>query len=341
MKGLKKLLFILLLIPISVSALNVQTGDDIKNKEEIDGSSIIAGNNVLEESKIEGINVLIGNNVEFKGNSDYLVTIGNNIIINGNINNDGFVLGNIVKFDKESNINRDLVVYGNEITIDGKINRDIKIYADTVIINSDVQTIDIKANNIEINGKVNKLMYNEDAIITKNDSLINETILTEKLTQEVSFSDKVLNFIYSLGGTLVIFLALYFVTPKLFKKIEKNNENISILNVFSLFGFGALTLILVPAIFLVLLTLIFGLPLALLLLVSYIIAICLANIFTGYLIGHLIWKNIIKKDSNPLLIGLIGISIVNVLLIIPILGILLAVISLVIGIGIILQLFKR
>ena len=90
-----------------------------------------------------------------------------------------------------------------------------------------------------------------------------------------------------------------------------------------------------------LLTLTFCLPLSILLLILYILAIWLSNIFTSYLLGNLIWKNFIKKDENIYLIGLIGISVISILTIIPYIGTLFSVISVMIGMGIILQQFKK
>ena len=108
-----------------------------------------------------------------------------------------------------------------------------------------------------------------------------------------------------------------------------------------MFGFGTLSLILIPVIFILLLTITFCIPLAILLLILYVLAIWLSSIFTGYLLGYVIWTKLMKKENNPLLTGLIGIVVLNLLGIIPYIGILITVISVMIGIGVILQQFKR
>lgn len=333
---MKKLFLILLLIiPISVNALSI-------NSEDANSSAILFGDNVESSNKIEGINMMFGNVAKHNGESDYLISIANNIEINGKVNNDSFILGNVVKFNETSTIERDLLIGASEVELNGTVKRDVTIYASIVTIKGDVENVNIKANQIIIeDANINDLSYNEDAIIEINNSQVNTTNLTEKITQTVTIQEQIINFIYSLGGILVIFLAMYLLVPNLFKRIENNNENITILNGFSLFGFGTLSLILIPITFILLLTLIFCLPLAILLLVLYIIAICLSSIFTGYLLGYLIWKYLIKKEHNSLLIGLIGISILNLLGIIPVIGTLISVISVMIGMGIILQQFKR
>lgn len=338
----KIFLVLLLLIPISVNALNINVNGEVKENQEIQGSSILLGNYVENTNKVSGLDMTLGNTIKYEGESEYLLSAGNNIEINGIVKNDGFVFGNVVNFNENSIIERDLLVLASNVTISGTIKKDVTIYASTVTINGNIENVNIKANEIIIkNANINNLSYNEDAVIEVKDSQVNTTNLTEKLQSEVTIQDQVMNFIYNLGGILVIFLALYLLAPKLFKKIESNNANITVLNVFSMFGFGTLSLILIPVIFILLLTITFCIPLAILLLILYVLAIWLSSIFTGYLLGYVIWTKLMKKENNPLLIGLIGIVVLNLLGIIPYIGILITVISVMIGIGVILQQFKR
>ena len=338
----KIFLVLLLLIPISVNALNINVNGEVKENQEIQGSSVVLGNYVENTSKVSGLDMTLGNTIKYEGESEYLLSAGNNIEINGTVKNDGFVFGNVVNFNENSVIERDLLVLANNVTISGTIKKDVTIYAATVTINGNIENVNVKANEIIIeNANINNLSYNEDAVIEIKDSEVNTTNLTEKLQSEVTIQDQIMNFIYNLGGILVIFLALYLLAPKLFKKIENNNANITVLNVFSMFGFGTLSLILIPVIFILLLTIVFCMPLAILLLILYVLAIWLSSIFTGYLLGYVILTKLIKKENNPLLIGLIGIVILNLLGVIPYIGILITVISVMIGMGIILQQFKR
>ncbi len=344
---MKKILFLIIClfsIPLFIKAegLNFVAGENVEEQKEVKGSSIIFGNNVNSNNTVEGIDVLFGNNVTFTGQSDYGLFIGNNINVNGTIKNDGFIFGNVINFDENVVVNRDLIIFGSDVTINGKINRDITIFAFNVTINGEILgDANIKATEIKVNGNINGILsYNEDAIIDVTGN-VGETKLTEKITAEVTLQDKIWQFIINYGSTLVIFLAFALLVPQLFKRIENKNENITVLNAFSLFGFGTLSIILLPVLFILLLSLIFGMSLAILLLVLYILAIWLSSIFTSYLIGYLIWKNFVKKDKNIYLIGLIGISIVSVLTALPYIGTLISVICIMIGMGIIMQQLKK
>lgn len=331
-------------IPMIIKAdgFNFVAEEDVEDEKEVVGSSVIFGNNVTSSNIVEGIDMLFGNNVNVNGESDYSFILGNNVNVKGTINNDGFIFGNVIVFDENTVIDRDLVIFGSDVTINGKINRDVRIYGMNVKIDGEISgNVELKATEVTIDGKIGgTLSYNEDAIIEINGE-VNETVKTERLVAETTFQDKLWSFIVNYGGTLVIFLAFALLVPQLFKRVNKKNEKITVLNGFSLFGFGTLSLILIPVIFLMLLTLVFCMPLAILLLILYILAIWLSSIFTSYLIGYLVWKYFVKKDENIYLMGLIGISITSILSVVPYVGILISTIVVMIGMGIILQQFKK
>ena len=115
----------------------------------------------------------------------------------------------------------------------------------------------------------------------------------------------------------------------------------SIFNIVSSLGFGLLTIILIPIISILLLISTFASSLGVLLLVLFVISICLSTIFTSYYIGSIIWDKFIKKERNTLLIGLIGITIIKILSIIPIFGSIVTFLSLLFGLNIIIKLFTK
>ena len=344
MKKLKYLLLLLLVVPMIAKAdVNTSADDNIDEEKTINGSSAIFGNNVTTNNTTEGIEAVFGNNVNYNGTSDYSLIFGNNINVNGDINNDGFIFGNMININENVNINRDLIIFGNEVKINGKINRDVRIYATSVTIDGEITgKAIINASIIDIDGAtIGSLSYNKDAEADISNSTIDETILTDEIFIKETIVDQVMNFIINLISTLVLFAAICLIIPQLFRRINKKNENINALNFFSLFGFGALSLILIPVISLLLFRFTFTVSLALLILALYVIAICLSMLFTGYLLGLVIWRNFIKKEENSLLIGLLGISIISILTAIPNLGFVFSFIAIMIGMGIILQQFKK
>ena len=106
-------------------------------------------------------------------------------------------------------------------------------------------------------------------------------------------------------------------------------------------GYGLFFIILIPILFIILLMLTIGAPLALLILTMYIIVICMSTIFTGYFVGLLVWKKFIKKEINVLLVGLIGISIIKVLSLIPYIGTIVVLLTTLLSFSIVAKLFSK
>lgn len=362
MKKITKILILLILLtPFVVNAENIVDNtiiesevnehfttkfeEDVETSKNVNGSSITAGNNVISNNTVNGFNMVFGNNVKYEGNSEYALFLGNILEVSGNIEKDGFIFGNIITFNDNFVANRDLFVFASEVKLEGIINRDITIYASKVVIeNTQVMgNITIYAPTIEVdNTTVDGIMsYNEDSKITISDNnLINETKLLETILEKQTVVDKIAGYFVSYLDLMVVFLILAFALPSIFRKLE-NEENIKAQKIFSSFGFGAMLLIAVPMVIILLFTTTIGITSAVLLLLLYIIAICLANVLTGYLLGYIIWTKLIKKENNILLIGLIGISIIYVLQFIPTIGEIVSVFSLMFGLGLVLQLFKK
>ena len=97
----------------------------------------------------------------------------------------------------------------------------------------------------------------------------------------------------------------------------------------------------VPITVSILFILLIGTPLAIILLLVYGVCMYLANMFMGYYLGNYIWNKFIKKDKNILLIGLIGISVLYLLSLIPIIGLFTALISFLCGYGLIVETLKK
>ena len=127
---------------------------------------------------------------------------------------------------------------------------------------------------------------------------------------------------------LVVFALLAFFSPKLFNKIDDKKKDI-IKNI----GLGFIFLLLLPIIILLLIITVFGLSLGIILIAIYLLLVYLANMITGYIIGSFIWDKLIKKEKRIYLTGVIGILILFLLKLILIIGIIVTIISTMIGIG--------
>lgn len=353
-KYLSLILCLMLLPMLSVKAeevekekyFNIVAGDNLNESKIVDGSSIVAGNNVTAENTVDGIDMVFGANVTYNGNSDYSVVAGSIVNMSGTTKNEGFIFGETITFDKEYKGLRDLFVFGNSVTLRGEISRDVTIYASMVIledvtingnINVYAASLDVKDANI-----LGKLSYNEDAEATISESaIINAQEKIKDMVIEQDTTNIILDSIIDFVSTLVVFAVLALIMPTVFNKIEKKTENMTIAKFLTMLGYGLFYLILVPIVSIILLTMVVTIPLSLLLLVVYIIVICLSTILAGYVIGLMIWKKFIKKDVNVLLAGLIGISIVKVLTLIPFTSVLMLFVCILLSLSLFVSLFTK
>lgn len=332
--------------PVMKDEFAIEADDTVTSKADVNGSGVYAGNNVTFENTIDGIGVLAGNNVDFKGNAEYGVLAGNNINVNGNIEKEGFIFGNIIRLNEDFVGKRDLFIFGNTVTIDGTIQRDVTIYAAEVIVKGEIQrNVTIVADKIEIEKDAviqGTLKYNEDAQTTiPSNANIHATEMTKALVREYTVQQRIWAFVQNYAGMLLIFLAAGLLVPALFRKYNAVTEKLSPVHGLAMAGYGIIGMMLIPMVSVLLLTTVIGIPLALLLLTLFIIICCLSTIFTGYLLGLIIWRIFIKKDINILLVGIIGITVLKLLQLIPYVGTIIAFISVIISLGSIVYLFKK
>ncbi len=352
-KYIKLILFLFVFIPFTnviatdevIDNFETVIEENINYDKAVNGSSVQMGNNVSVKGSTRGVGITLGNTVKFNGITDYAVIAGNTVDVDGTIANDGLISGNLINFSESFTANRDIFIFGNEITLDGTFDRDVVIYGSKVIINGNIKNnLTIKASNIEIKSTAivaGVLKYNKDATINNKSDNINQTELSAEFIYKNTFTDTIIMTLHSLAGLLIVYIVLVLVFPSLFEFISNKTQNLKVVDVLSLLGLGALILIVVPIIVILLITLIFGIPLSLLLLTSYIVVIYLSKMFVGYVVGNFIWNKYIKRDRNHLLVGLLGISIIYVILLIPYLGDFVSLFSLLFGIGIVGRLLKK
>lgn len=346
----KKLIFLFVICMMFIPHIDAKEYDNekliIDNNividNDINSSSLIMGNSVEVDSKIGGSGVIVGNDISLNSTADYLVALGTNITYSGKTT-DALMVANKIVLNESSNISRDITMFASTVEVSGSINRNITIYAKEVII-KDAQiagNVKIVADTITIEANaaiIGRLSHNDDAKITISDvaSIGSvDTFVSEKHHPE-TFLDKVKNSVIGMVNILVVFALLTFFSPKLFNKIDEKRKEI-IKNI----GLGFIFLLLLPIIILMLIITVFGLSLGVILIAIYLLMVYLSSMITGYLIGSFIWDKLIKKEKRIYLTGVIGILILYTLKLIPVVGIIITVISIMIGVGTIISLYNR
>lgn len=313
-------------------------------EDEVKGSAAFAGDSVESKGIVNGVNFLAGNKVSYAGQSDYLVLSGNSITVSGVVINDAIIAGNVIDIKGDADLQRDVVIFGSDITISGKLNRNVTVYGGKVLIkDSNIggnvkvysEKIDVE-DSVLINGN---LSYPEDASATISSSIENIT-KTSSIKQpiEADFMTLFIEKIWSFMSIVFIFAILSLLIPIVFEKINEDYEQIDFNRGVSVIARGLLFLIIVPVLALLLLILPFGIPLSLIIFALYLIVIYISKVFVGYLIGYKIWQKLFKKDTNILFVGVLGYLILFILSLIPGINTLTSLFVLLFGIGIIISL---
>ncbi len=317
----------------TVSAYEINTADTLNLKGEITSSSFGFGNIINDESKIDGLGIMFGNSLNITSQSDYSINFGNVINYKGTTK-DLIIFGNKVVIEKEAVIERDLIIFASDITINGQVGGNIRITSKDALIStgSTLENIYTSCDNLVIDGNttINNLTYSEDATIAlKEGTIVNKGMIETADTDEKDLSTLNSTFL-SLISNWLIFAILLFAVPKLLT-IPKDNYG-------KIVGYGVGYMIGLPIISLLLLLSIYGSKLSIIFIIVYILSMLISTPITGYIIGKSIWDKFIKKEGTDYLKGLLGITILVLLSIIPYLNILIVLGTFVIATGSIIKL---
>lgn len=339
------IMLLILLIPNQVNAdeinkFDTALGNNIVVDYNINGSSLIGGNDVIISSSIDGASLIGANNLTYNASSEYALILANNISFTGSAK-DAFMFANTVNINANSKITRDIIIYANTVNIEGDFARNVTINANTIKINNAQfgGKVKLTAKNIEIEDNVmssSELSYNEEA--NTNISQIANLGVVNTFKSELGIEPTIIEKIYSnasiLISLLIVFTALFYIIPVLFNKINKDTKDIV-----KHMGYGLVSLIILPIIAVILCLTVFGMPLGLLILAIYIILLLISIIPTGYIVGNIIWNKFIKTKKRKYIMGIMGTTIVYILCQIPYIGGIVVFLTILLGMGSIIELF--
>lgn len=345
MKEFKKLIVCLILsifiIPLAVKADSGEyysLDDNVNIDNRVDHNYFALGNTLNDNGITKGILFALANNLTSDSEMDYGVMLGNNVSISSDIDNDLFLIGNLVKIDN-ANIKRDVYISGNSIRI---INSTI---GNTVFLSSE----SLKLENVTINGNVNvdvsnleiadnviingNLYYNEDAKVTGLNKIDCHVETYEVINNEVTKTKKDIykEIIISCLSLLIIAILITCIYNKAYLKVTMD---VSFGEVFKYMGLGILLIIAVPIIAVLLMMSLVGLPLGLILLVLYGLALYLSLVWMGMIVGRFL------HIKNRVFGTILGVLIVKGLTYVPYVGGFLCLVFVLIGMGLALKVMR-
>ena len=327
----------LIAVPAALAAdFRADTTITIAEGEVIDDDLYLFGTTIVIDGTVNGDVFALGTTVTINGTVNGMVNIGaTTIVINGtvvesarlagyeasvlgSIGEDLLVAGNIATVSDSGVVGRDLIPLASTFTLDGAVERRISGGVQTATLNGSVGTdVDLDANNLTVTDSARiggDLVYRSsiDAKIASGAQIGGE-VIAEQLTEEngevaadgeaevagVSvgmFVPAIIGFVIAaVYGTVMLF-----GLPRI--TIAASNQLIEgpLLSL----GLGVATLILAPIIAILVMITVVGIPVGLVTLLLYSIALYSAQVFVGMSIGRLILS--FFADANRRLMQFLG-----------------------------------
>ena len=362
-KGLAVLPIVMLLTvfaAVPVLAAELRQGDTVTvaSGEVIDDDLYIAGGTIIIDGTINGDLIAGGGIITVNGTvNGSIMAAGGTVNINGEVTHAVRVIGGTLNIS--GTIGRDLLVASGEFSMasTAEIGGDLLLGAGTARIdglikgdiNSGVEHLSI-ASTASIQGEITYISENEANIqsgaqiigtITHKLPNIKERLAVgtnrlpnvgERLAPAIGLGlgARVIGFLM----TLVVGIVIILIAPKRMKAITESIRT----RPWASLGWGAIILIFTPIAALIVCITIIGIPLGLITLVLYGIAIHLTQLFAGLYIGQLIIGSSRKVGSRGALVGalVLGLAIFSLLKLIPYLGGIIGLAAVLFGLGAIL-----
>ncbi|MFH0977711.1 MAG: polymer-forming cytoskeletal protein [Candidatus Woesearchaeota archaeon] len=343
-------LIILLLIMLSSSAFAIKsfTGQRVIIDQAVQDNAIVTGQDLRISSNIEGDLTCAGGMVIIDGSvKDDITCAAGTISISKQVSDNVKILAGNVEISAK--ITGDLIIAGGNVRIldSAVVGGDLLIMGGNVeYLGTTVGNANIKAGTIVFGGIVGK-----SAFLTGNKIILEKgtvegdltyasrnSVDTSKLTVNGQIFKQVLpsraaSFRTSLAGRILAFVALFIVgsliiliMPKYARMVGKTVSG----KFWASVGIGMLVLILAPIAMILFLVTVIGIPLAVILLFSYIVLIYISKLATAY------WLSSTAGAERPwpmVLTAGISLLIIYAFLAIPIVGAVLNVILIIIGTG--------
>jgi len=292
----------------------------------VNGDVLSACETITVNGKVNGSIIAVASTVNVYGEVTHAVRVaGGNINISGNVGGDLVAAGGQINIASAAKIGRDLVFGGGNIVIDGPIGDDVKGGGGEITINNGVGgNVELGVESLGIGSMANirgNLIYvSEKEANIKSGAQIEGTIthrvpeVKEPVIPEIGIWGKVIAFLMTLIAGIVIIL----IAPRRSIAVADSIRHKPWLSL----GWGAIILFATPLAAIVTFITVIGVPVGLIGLTLYGIAIYLSQIAVGLFIGYWIIGYFSEVGSRGVLIGALslGFAILTLIKLIPYVG---------------------
>lgn len=319
-------------------------GQNVDINGTINGDVFCAGQTVRIDATVRGDVICAGQNVSIKGKIDGNIRVaGQTVTIDAQVDRSMTVAGQTVSFDADAVVNRDATVTASSVNLKGKIGRDAVLGGSEIMLRGEVgRDVEASAPKVDMFSGARiggNLTYTseKDASIPPGVNIIGEVTHNPVEEQRQASSSwwgvSVGAYLYFLAALLAIGLALVLFFPQAVRKTSDLAQKH--LGKTILIGFVAG--LAVPVVVFSLAITFVGLPLAIILMLSWMVLMVLSLPVAGYYLAGVLFK----KLKHSVAAMLVGTAILVTLFFIPFVGFVFALAAYWIGSGALLLAIKR
>ncbi len=306
------------------------------------GNFFLAGASVNDRSSVGGLNFITSDVLQTSGKYNYGFYAGNTITISGTYSKDLFVAGNVIIIDQSAQISGDLYVAGNSVTVSTPV-QNIYVASSSLKIDAPIAgNVYTGTGAIDLTDRASiggTLKYASNATVSGLSASIQTEVYEDTVERkESTLSSKASSTLYTICSFSAVMLIMALCAPNFLAKIrlQKSQNDFSACALDALKGIAILIGTPLAAIFL--LITMFGLPLAGVITALYVAGLILAIPVVGYYLGCLLVKDSLKPSKwREFTRGILGITVVELISLIPSLGSFCMFITLSWGLGILWQ----
>jgi len=320
----------------SEDTITVASGEVVDDDLYVAGNTIIIdgtvngdlwafGSTITVNGEIKGSIVAIGQTVNINGNVDHAVRLaGETINVSGNVSGDLIVFASEANISSQAKVGGDMLFGAGNVRMDGLIGRNVKGGGGEVTISNGVGgDVELTVENLtlastaDVQGNLTYTSENEADIQSGAKVGGKTTHNVPEAKKPAPFSGiggKVVGFLMALVTGLIIIL----IVPRRSASIADSIRN----RPWASLGWGAVILFATPVAAIIVCFTVIGIPVGLIALVLYGIAVYISQVFVGLFIGRWIIGRFRETESKAIMVGALasGLVILTLLGLIPYLG---------------------
>lgn len=300
-------------------------GNDITIDGTINGDLWAFGSTITVNGTVNGSMLAIGQTINVNGSVNHAVRLaGEKIYINGKVNGDLIAFGSEANIGSQAEIGGDFLFGAGTVRMDGVIGKNIKGSGSVVTISGSVEgNAELTVESLTLASEANiqgNLTYTSE----KAADIRSGAVVGGETTHNVPEAKKAAPF-GGIGGKVVGFLMTLVMGIIIILIVPRKSASVADLirnKPWACLGWGAVILFATPVAAFIACFTVIGIPVALIALVLYAIAIYISQVFVGLFIGRWIIGRFSGIDSKAIMVGALatGLVILMLLKLIPYLG---------------------